>query len=255
MSKFIEDAVVVSNKFIAEKFFLLRVKAPQIARAALPGQFCEIKTSETAAPLLRRPFSISNVENDEIEFMIDVVGVGTEILSRKKTGDVVNILGPLGKGFNYTGDFDTAFLLAGGAGVAPFPFLYQKLVEEEKDILAVAGFSSEGKIPENITNKFLIATDDGSVGFHGTAVELAEKILNERKSSKIKAFACGPVPMLKAAKNFFAEKEIELEISVESAMACGIGLCQGCAIEKADVQGYFLICKDGPVFNSKEVIL
>ncbi len=255
MAKFIEDALVVSNKFVADKTFVLKVKSPEIARAATPGQFCEIKTENSSPILLRRPFSISNVKDDELEFMIDIVGDGTKKLSELRKGNKINILGPLGKGFGFSDDFETAVLVSGGIGFAPFPFLYDKLVANGKKVVRIAGFATAGKIPENLEGEFFIATDDGSEGFRGNVIQLAEKVLNDTPSGKTKAFACGPLSMLRAAKKFFEEKNTELEIATESAMACGVGLCQGCAIKKSSGEGYFLVCKDGPVFNSKEIIL
>ncbi len=255
MRKFIEDAVVVLSEFVAENTFILKIKTREIARYSLPGQFCEIETGASRSILWRRPFSISNVEGDDVEFMIDVVGAGTERLSKLGKGDKVNILGPLGNGFDFSGGFETAVIVSGGIGYAPFPFLYKKLIENGKKTIRIAGFSSSAKIPRNLEGDFFISTDDGSEGFRGNVLQLAEKTIENLNLNKIKAFACGPLPMLRAAKRFFEGKNIELEIAAETEMACGSGLCQGCAIPKSKGNGFLLVCKDGPVFNSKEIIL
>ncbi len=254
MRKFVENCEVISNRTVAENIFLLKVRSENIPRNSSPGQFCEILI-DSVKPFLRRPFSISDAGNDWLEFMIEVVGSGTEYLSQKKAGDTVNIIGPLGNGFNIKGKFDIAIIVAGGIGIAPFPFLSKKLFQSGRDVLRVAGFSTKKKIPKTIGNEYVISTDDGSKDFHGNVVMLLEHLLMATIYLKTKAFACGPMPMLREVKKFFEKKNVELEVSVETDMACGIGLCQGCVIENAENKGYSLVCKDGPVFDAKKIVL
>ncbi len=255
MSKFFGDAEVLSKKFIAENTFILKLRAPRLAELSRPGQFCEIKLKNSTSPFWRRPFSVSDVNDGDVEFMIDIVGQTTKALSECESGEIISVSGPFGNGFDLGENFQTAVIIAGGIGYAPFPFLIKKLKDAGKRIIAAAGFATSGKIPENILPEFSVATDDGTSGFHGNALQLTEKILNETNPESPKVFACGPTPMLRAVKNFFERKNIEVEISVETVMACGMGLCQGCVVERADKSGYLLACKDGPVFNSKEVII
>lgn len=150
---YIEKTAVVSNEEIKNGVYLIKVKSASIALTALPGQFCNIKVSETNFPLLRRPFSICDVEDDIVSFMFDIHGEGTKILSHKKVGDELDLLGPLGKGFDFTGDYDTAVIIAGGLGSAPFPFLLKKLPTEKKQICFVGGRSKNFVITYSILNK------------------------------------------------------------------------------------------------------
>lgn len=248
----IEKTIIQSIEKVKPNIFLLKVIAQNISSNAKAGQFCNIKVSETNFPLLRRPFSIHNIENDSVYFLFDIHGEGTKILSDKKIGEELDIIGPLGKGFNYNDHFQTAILVAGGIGIAPFPFLTKNLVN--KNIVTLYGARNKDYIYNNNLINVKYSTDDGSFGFYGNVIELLKKELNENNFEKVKIFGCGPTPMLKALQKFSNENNINCELSIESAMACGFGICQGCPVETTD-NSYKLICKDGPVFNSREIIL
>ena len=249
-----ERSFVQSVEKISDEIFLIKVFSPAIACIIKPGQFCNIKVSENALPLLRRPFSVCDVEDDCICFLFDVHGEGTNILSKKKNGDILEILGPLGKGFSSKDDFQTAIIVAGGLGAAPFPLLIKK-IQGEKDIISlVGGRSGKQMVTRGLIN-ISVATEDGSVGFKGTVLDLLQEKINKNDMKKFKIFSCGPNPMLKALQKICNENNYDCEISVESAMACGFGICQGCPIESADGESYLLVCKDGPVFNSRAVML
>lgn len=248
----IEKAIVQKVEKVKPNIFLLKVLSKNIALNATAGQFCNIKVSETDFPLLRRPFSIHNVENEYLYFLFDIHGEGTKILSNKKAGDEIDIIGPLGNGFNLENNYETIIIVAGGIGVAPFPFLTKSITNNK--ILTFYGARNKDYIYDNNLINVKYSTDDGSFGFHGNVIELIKNEIDKNDFPKIKIYGCGPTPMLKALQNYSAENKIECEISVESAMACGFGICQGCPIETVD-NNYKLICKDGPVFNSKEIIL
>ncbi|MFA3782038.1 dihydroorotate dehydrogenase electron transfer subunit [Melioribacteraceae bacterium 4301-Me] len=250
----IEKARVESITEIENGIYLLKAFSPRIAESARPGQFCNIKVTDTDFPLLRRPFSICEVKNDNVYFMFDIHGEGTRLLSRKIKGDVLDILGPLGKGFNINDNFDTAVVIAGGLGAAPFPFLIDEILHDKKIYCFVGGKSKQNVIKYKMQN-ISISTDDGSEGFKGNVVDLFISSLEKFSENKIKVFACGPNIMLKALKEFCITKNINCEMSVECAMACGFGICQGCPIEKSNCDGYYLVCKDGPVFNAKDIKL
>ncbi len=250
----IENSKVISNIEIANNIFLLTVRSPQIASHGKAGQFCNIKVSNSNYPLLRRPFSICDINNDEVSFLFNIVGEGTKILSGKKENDVINILGPLGNGFLLNDDFDLAVFVAGGLGIAPFPLL-QKELKNKKQIERFFGARTAAEIITLDFEESHWATDDGSLGRRGTVLDLLDSEINNFTNYKLKIFGCGPTPMLKALQKYSEEKKIKCEISVESAMACGFGICQGCPVEKNDKSGFYLICKDGPVFNSSDVIL
>jgi dihydroorotate dehydrogenase electron transfer subunit len=235
--------------------YLIKIYSPEIAKQIKPGQFLNVKVSDSLAPLLRRPFSVSNVEGDYLFLMVNLLGEGTKILTSKKKGDPLDILGPLGNGFNLDGDYELAVFAAGGIGEAPFPFVY-KTIKGAKEIISFIGGKTAKEVVEYGIENPYISTDDGSLGFKGNVVQLMEQKKELLSSKKIKIFACGPTPMLKAVQGFAAKNNYECEISTESAMACGFGICQGCAIASAhQSEKYLLVCKDGPVFNAKDVVL
>jgi dihydroorotate dehydrogenase electron transfer subunit len=246
----IEETVELGNKIVLSKLF-----APEIAKKIKPGQFVNIKVSETITPLLRRPFSICDVEGSFIYIMFQIIGDGTKILANKSKGESVNVLGPLGNGFSFEGDYDTAVIAAGGLGAAPFAFFIKQL-PKEKELICFSGGRSASDVIDYGMKDVLTSTDDGSLGFKGNVVELMKNSLPMFKGRKIKIFGCGPVPMLKSLKSFALENNFECEVSTESAMACGFGICQGCPIPSAeDETKNLLVCKDGPVFNAKDIIL
>ncbi len=250
---FIEKATVEFVKHIKENIYQLKCYSPLIASNVKPGQFCNIKVSESDFPLLRRPFSVSDVDDKSIYFLFDIHGEGTAILSTKREGDILDILGPLGNGFDLTGSFENAVIIAGGLGIAPFPFLVKYL--EGKKIVSFVGARDEKFIVPNVLDNILISTDNGSLGYKGTVIDLLKNNMNEFIGKPFRIFSCGPNPMLKALQIFSIQNNYDCQISVECAMACGFGICQGCPIDRADGEGYKLVCKDGPVFNAKEVLL
>ena len=247
-------APVESTTEIQTGIFLTKINCPQIAEIIKPGQFCNIKVSESDFPLLRRPFSICDVEGEMIYFMFNVHGEGTHLLAKKAKGDILDILGPLGNGFDLEGDYDTAVFAAGGIGSAPFPMMNRFLENKKKIISFTGGRKSSDVITYQMPNP-LIATDDGSEGFKGNVIQLMESKIELLKSGKVRIFGCGPNAMLKALKDFSQRYDFDCQISTESAMACGFGICQGCPIEAENSDKYLLICKDGPVFNAKDVVL
>ncbi len=246
---------ITSNRFITKNTFILECECPDLVNIIKPGQFCNIKVSDNLVPLLRRPFSISDVQNKNISFMISLHGKGTEILASKKEGEYLDILGPLGNGFDYTSnDFSKAIIIAGGIGIAPFPYLIKKLKVLNISFECYLGFRNNTEIINEGITKYSVATDDGSFGVNGNIIDLLKKELVYNSGYKL--FACGPTPMLKAVQKFAADNNYNCEISTESAMACGFGICQGCPIESTHQDDHFmLVCKDGPVFNSRDVKL
>jgi dihydroorotate dehydrogenase electron transfer subunit len=239
---------------LENNIFVQKIYAPEIASAMTPGQFLNIKVSDSIYPLLRRPFSICDYEEDHIYIMFNIFGEGTRMLASKDIDDEIDILGPLGKGFNIEGDYDTAVIVAGGLGAAPFPALLRRL--KDKKVLTFIGGRSDKDVITYKMKNIHRATDDGSVGLKGNVVDLLKNNIDKLKSSSIKIFACGPNAMLRALKNFCLENDFDCEASTECAMACGFGICQGCPIESAHQKdNYLLVCKDGPVFNIRDVVI
>ena len=235
---------------------VVRFRSHEIASSAMPGQFVNIRCGEGCLPLLRRPMSISRIIGDEVELLFSVVGQGTRMLAAKRPGDTLDVVGPLGVPFGFKGTYTTALLVGGGVGVAPFPFLSAMLAGEGKKIITFLGAKTAALLtPQNLKNVKL-ATDDGTQGYHGTVVELLENHLQNHDIVKPKMFGCGPTKMLKALTRVAEKTGIECELSLEGDMACGIGLCQGCPIERREgKKKYALVCTEGPTFNSKDIVL
>jgi dihydroorotate dehydrogenase electron transfer subunit len=247
---------VIDCREVSEGIFTLRFQSPEIAVHAAPGQFVNLRCNGGCAPLLRRPFSISRVEGDTIELLFNVVGQGTAILSQKRGGDEIDVLGPLGTPFKIHGAYETAILVGGGLGVAPLPFLTEALVKEKKAIETVVGARSVTHLADRNLQNVHIATDDGSKGFHGTVVGLLQSLQPRQKWATPKIFGCGPTKMMAALSEFARNEEIDCELSLEGDMACGMGLCQGCVVERADgSKKYSLVCVEGPTFNSKDIVV
>ena len=235
--------------------YLLKVFSPELCSIIKPGQFLNIRVTERFYPLLRRPFSVCDVEGDYLYLIFNIMGEGTNILAHKQIGTDLDILGPLGHGFNLEGDYETAIIVAGGLGAAPFPFITRMLDGNKKILSFIGGRTKDDVITYNLKN-VKEASDDGSRGFKGNVVQLLEKNLEQLKSQKIKIFGCGPTAMLRVLKEFCIKYNFESEVSTECAMACGFGICQGCPIESTkESDQYLLVCKDGPVFNIRDVVI
>ena len=250
------SALVTDCREILEGIFVLTFSAPEIARTSAPGQFVNIRCSNGCIPLLRRPFSISRVEGDGIELMFNVVGQGTTLLSQKRAGDTLDVLGPLGVPFKLQGSYTTGILVGGGLGVAPFPFLTDTLLREKKKVQTIVGARSARHLIEQHLLNLQLATDDGSKGLRGTVIDLLKMVVTQEGSKNTKIFGCGPTKMLSALSEFAQAKGIECELSLEGDMACGMGLCQGCPVERTNgKKKYSLVCIEGPTFNSNDIVL
>jgi len=246
---------VTANKEIAEDIFALSFESSALAKQVLPGQFVNIRIGEGFFPFLRRPFSISRKDGAMLEIIFNVVGAGTRALAGKRQGDLLDVLGPLGVPFDTAGKFETALIVAGGLGVAPFPFLTMQLGQARR-IETFLGARSAGQIVDRFLVNVHAATDDGSKGYHGTVVALLDGYLKEHPQSQPKIFACGPTPMLKALTAYALRENLHCELSLEGDMACGIGICQGCPVERTHGdKKYSLVCTDGPAFDCREVVL
>jgi dihydroorotate dehydrogenase electron transfer subunit len=239
---------------IGENIYTLSFISPEIAGTTQPGQFVNVRINNSYSPLLRRPFSVYFIEGDEIKILFNNIGRGTKILSEKKDSDKIDVIGPLGKPFTIDSDCSYAFLVGGGMGVASLPLLTKSLAARGILIETFVGArTSKQLITENLINVH-IATDDGSKGFHGTVVDLLQVHLSQNHKIGSTIYACGPMPMLKKVSELAEEFEIPCEVSIETMMACGIGICQGCVVERMNSENkYSLVCKDGPVFNSKTI--
>ncbi|VAX38016.1 Dihydroorotate dehydrogenase (NAD(+)), electron transfer subunit [hydrothermal vent metagenome] len=246
---------VVSNDKLSAKFYNLRIDAKSILKKIKPGQFVHLKVNDGLVPFFRRPFSIYRAQQ-YLEIFYEVVGPGTKILSSKDKRDVIDILGPLGNAFTLPSKKITqVVMVAGGIGVAPFLALSDILKKQNIELILLYG----GRTKEHVYPmkefkqngvKVFIATDDGSVGVKGRVSKLFTKI--NAQAEKTLMYTCGPKPMMKAVQEFAWKHNIQGQAACEEVMACGIGVCLGCAIKTTE--GYKTVCHEGPVFDLQKVI-
>lgn len=252
---------IISNQQLPGGYGSLEWESALIAKQAKPGQFVNIRVVDCIEPLLRRPFSIHGVKNSRIKVIYKILGKATRILSSRRAGEEIDIIGPLGNGFDYpqaTGKIKktSPILVAGGMGVAPLAFLAQRL-KNQHPLVLIGGKTKEQVIClkefRMLGCAVKVATDDGSQGFKGRVTDLLESLLSStvnRQPSTI--YACGPHPMLQAVARYAEENKITTQLSLEEHMACGVGACLGCVVLTKN--GYKSVCKEGPVFSGNEII-
>jgi len=255
-------AKILTNKKIAHEHYVLFFETPVFKEAVRPGQFFNIKINDSFEPFLRRPFGAYRIHGKKHGILYKVVGRTTEILSTKKKADILDILGPLGNGFDIKPFADysplSAVLVAGGHGVAPLAALAGKLRSRKVKVAVFIGSRSKKHVVcdkelGKLGAKVYIATDDGSKGYKGLVTDLLNRELSlMRRPLKTRIYACGPKPMLKATAKVAKKHNILCQVSLEEYMACGIGTCLGCAVQTRS--GYKMVCKDGPVFDAEEIV-
>ncbi len=256
-------AKIISNEEVKKGCFKMVLSDPAIAKAAKPGQFLHVRCKKASAPLLRRPISIHRVKGGRIELLFDAVGVGTGILSRLGAGDKLDIVGPLGNGFEIPAEKYGLYLLVGGGfGVAPLLSLADKLKSRRIDgnrIIVALGAKNKTHILcekefRSLGAKVYVATDDGSAGKKGLVTALARDIIKNSglASDKILIYAAGPIGMIRALCGASGSCSLKSQVSLEERMGCGLGACRGCVIPTRN--GYKSVCKDGPVFRMSEVL-
>jgi len=255
-------AELVKKEQLKPDIFKFSVKAPSIVKEAKPGNFIEIRVTDQLDPFLRRPISIYNLdrENGILEFIFQVKGKGTELLAKREEGKTIDIIGPIGYGTFKYDDYENIAIIGGGIGVFPLYELAKSAKADNKNVTTYLGFRNKNFVVleeefEKVSNELVLTTDDGSYAKKGFAINYLEKDIEAGKVDAI--YACGPLPMLKAVQKLAIEKDIPCQISLEEKMACGLGVCLGCAVktEKSpkDAPEYWHVCKAGPVFNAKDV--
>ena len=251
-----EKVKIIRNEFVGERYFKLNFTSVNIAKTALPGQFVNIRVDASLVPLLRRPLSIHSVDGKTVMLLYEALGKGTEILSQRRSGEYLDLIGPLGSGFTVTPS-RTAILVAGGMGVAPLVFLAEKF-QEGKPLVLIGAKTTKQILCVNEFKKIgcevKVATDDGSSGFKGKVTDLLRKMLKRTTDNgqRTTIYACGPKPMLNAVSGIAKANNIPAQVSLEEHMACGIGACLGCVLDTT--KGMKRVCKEGPVFKAEEII-
>jgi len=253
----VQKMEIISQREIARHIFELVLKGDLVRSMLVPGQFVNVKVSDVEAPLLRRPISICDInqELNQLTIVYRSEGQGTTLLSKRQVGEMVDILGPLGTGYDLDkiGAEETVLLVGGGIGVPPMFETAQRLKARGNKVISVLGFASKADV--FYEEKFAqygdvhVATMDGSYGFEGNVVELIQK-----KSIDFDVvLGCGPKVMLKAIEDNFGDTK-KGYLSFEERMACGIGACYACVCQTVSGK-QARICKEGPVFPLGEVVL
>ena len=259
--KFQETVTVVSQKQIGTGIYDLTIQTKEIAAAAKAGQFVSVYSND-ASKLLPRPISLCGIDRKAgtLRLVYRVTGehTGTEEFSRLQAGDTMKIMGPLGNGFTVEKG-RKAFLIGGGIGVPPMLQLAKEMKDAGENFQIVMGYRDAGTF---LLDEFkeqgesFVATEDGSVGTKGNVLDA----IRENHLDADVIYACGPTLMLRALKAYAEEQNMTCYVSMEERMACGIGACLACVCNSTEKDAHSnvknkRICKEGPVFNAKEVEL
>jgi len=252
--------------------YLLTVNTPEQARLVRPGQFIMLKCVEEVGenPLLRRPFTIFNIHRNArsgkpagLELLIKDVGTGTRKLALVRPGQMLDCLGPQGRGFQVSSEMrnriEIACLVAGGVGIAPLYLLAQSLLAQNvKPILFYGGARIADLVLreyfERLGIEIFYTTEDGSFGDRGIVTQLVARFLETNARKEIRVYACGPWGMMKAIHALSLKSNVPCEVSLEARMGCSLGACLGCVVHSRNHLGeeqYLRVCQDGPVMNSR----
>jgi dihydroorotate dehydrogenase electron transfer subunit len=259
--KFEELATVLAQNCIGTGIYDLRLQTREIAAHARPGQFVSVYCNDKSR-LLPRPISLCGIDEKEgtlrLVYRVTGEGTGTDEFSRLVPGDTVRVLGPLGNGFTILPK-KKAFLIGGGIGVPPMLELAKHCRDWRLPMEIVMGYRDAGTF---LLEEFqeqgscYVATEDGSVGTKGNVLDA----IRENALTADVIYACGPAPMLRALKAYAAEQGMDCYVSLEERMACGIGACLACVCNSTEEDAHShvknkRICKEGPVFDAREVEL
>jgi len=259
--KFQGKARILANRPLQGSYFRLDLAAPTIAPVVQPGQFVHVRIPLLEHRVLRRPFSVFDVEpvRGGLSIIYKVIGEGTAHLAEIKAGIEADLLGPLGRGYTRPAPGSRPVIVAGGYGCAatyllarrsPVPCLCLFGARTADELLLIEEFAALGC-------EVRIATDDGSRGHRGFVTELLEDVLASTGPAPA-VYACGPNPMLQAVSRIVLKRGLDAEISLDHAMCCGVGACFACVVKQqaANPDGweYVRTCTDGPVFKASQTV-
>jgi len=253
-----EKTTVVEHHNFQGEYRILRLAAPEIGPLVKSGQFLHLLIPQLGERVLRRPFSIYKADAEGVSILYKPVGRGTDSMRPLQVGDLVDIIGPLGNGYPQLAEGKIPVLVAGGYGNAA---LYLKAKElpvqgvaffggrTAEDILCVDEFKNLGWEVRPTTN-------DGSLGVKGLVTADFDPWMQEQDIQSLELFVCGPTPMLKAMGDRAIEHNFTAWLSMDENMACGVGACLTCVIKRKTADGWewARCCKDGPVFESREIL-
>jgi len=252
----LERVTVVANDRIAPGVGLIVLHAPRCAGSIAAGQFVHLRVATGADIILRRPFSVHRAYGERIEILYQILGEGTLRLAEKPAGDPsMDLVGPLGHGWQVPDGLTRALLVTGGLGAAPLGMLAERLAARGVAVSVAMGAPSAERLVarglyEDVARRVEVATDDGSAGEHGFVTGPAARLLAEERFDAV--YTCGPEPMQRAIVALAAEHDVLCQVSLERLMACGIGACLSCVV--STTEGLKRACVDGPVFAAEEVV-
>lgn len=260
---------IVSNRKIRSVYFRLEIHCPAIVQQIKPGQFVMLRVAASPSPLLKRPFSVyrsysvrdpDRQRRGNLVIIYKKVGRGTGRMTELKRGEKVELIGPLGNGFRLPPlpSSSNMILIGGGVGIVSLYSLAEGASRgslsvfvggrTKEDILCMSDF-------KKFTRHVFVATEDGSLGFRGTVVDLfrsKKATFNDKEPWYV--YSCGPMPMLRGLSEVALSEPFVCQASLETRMACGFGACYGCVVKTRDPQTpYHRVCKEGPVFDLQDI--
>lgn len=263
------DAPIVAHEQLAEYEFEITLHAPQIAAEAHPGQFLQVLYDQSYNPFTRRPFSVYRVNRAKGTFSIVYLarGLFTQGMRNKRVGEALSVIGPLGNWFTPDPDPEvTHILVAGGVGAPPLYLFAEEMTrskEAEFKVAVVNGARTKNLLVAaqefaNLGIDLHITTDDGSHGLKGIVTDALQMLLDETPG-RAHVYTCGPTAMLRAVGELCVERNIPCQISVETTMPCGLGVCMGCVVKIRDENSptgfiYLRSCYEGPVFRAEDIL-
>ena len=278
---FVEEGEVLSHEAWPDDQYILRLRAPKCAATARAGTFVHLTCDEELP--MRRPLSIMRAADDWIEVLYKVVGEGLHLLTRKRPGDIVSLLGPIGEPFQFHHDRANALLIGGGVGIPPMIYIADEMRQDQHAWRPLAILGSEIPFPFELQSSSLsVAGIDEAVSstmpllegwriparltslqgydgcHHGYVTDLADRWLQNLDGDElggVEIFACGPTPMLKAVAELAARYDLPCQVSLEEFMACAVGGCAGCVVKIKTPDGPAMkrVCVDGPVFDAATI--
>lgn len=259
-----EIARVVTCDRLATGIWKMELAAPRLAALpSAPGQFLMIQVDSGWTMPIRLPMSIADVSDGGMAVIFKIYGDGTRCLAGKRPGATVSLIGPLGNSFRMPAGKVNPILVGGGVGLAPLLWMRKKMQAAtiRHTILLGARTAGDHVLAHDPEQGVYLTSDDGSVGDKGTVMPTLERLASAAAETVI--IACGPPPMLAAIRALSLQRKWPCQLAVESYMACGIGICQGCVVERnlplsnrpSYLSRYSLTCTDGPVYDAGEVLL
>jgi len=247
---------IIKHEWIAPDHYILRLE-DNLSVKSLPGQFVMISPRTPTEPFFKRPYSIFRRADGELHLLIKIVGRGSRQTSEMPVGSEIEVVGPLGNHFDLEAREHLSVLAGGGIGIAPLYELAETLKRKGARVAVLLGARNCGLILvkdyfERLGVEVLCATDDGSEGLQGNVGDLLRKYLDQQPVENVKIYSCGPEVMMRSVAEIAAQYCLPCELSLEAHMGCGFGVCLGCVVENHQGE-YRRVCKDGPVFDAREI--